>query len=128
MENEKILPLPISGDEAKEGILNKISESLSRSCHMKGDNAYTKISGEIVIRLKLDDYGRETLDNHIVKIDIDSGLEPEGEGRSVETHIAIEPKPPNVFRVENGLSVPVATKVGKKVEVRNVKYSPRKIE
>ena len=126
MENEKPLPLALSGDEVKAGILAKIEESLVRSCHLRFDNAYCKVSGKISIQLVLDDYGREVKDNHPVDVVMDSGLESTEGSRSVEANIVLEPLPPNVFRVQNGLDVPIRTVEAGKQVVKNVRYSPRR--
>lgn len=125
MDGEKPLPLPLSGDEVKAGILAKIEDSLTRSCHLKFDNAYTKVTAQISIRLQLDDYGREVKDNHNVAVTQEVEL-PSSGTREVETNISVEPEPPNVFRVETGQSVPVQTVENKKQVIRNVRYSPRK--
>ena len=126
MENEKPLPLPLSGQEVQAGILAKIEESLNRSCHLKHDNAYTSVRAQITIRLQLNDYGREVSDNHNVNVNQQvEGLDG-AETREVEANINLEPQPPNVFRVGTGQAVPVAVKQGSKTEIRNVRYSPRK--
>ena len=126
MENEKPLPLALSGDEVKAGILAKIEQSLMSSCHLKFDNAYTKVKAEITIRLTLDDYGREVKDNHNVAFEeAVEGLESSGT-RTVEANVNVEPVPPNVFRVQNGLDVPIRTVEAGKQVVRNVRYSPRR--
>src|SRR6266481_8618719 len=129
MENEKPLPLPLSGDEIRAGILAKIEDSFTKSCHLKVDNAYTSVKAEIQIRLTLDDYGREVKDNHNVEFEQEvPELLTDSESRTTEANISVEPQPPNVFRVETGQSVPVQTVEGKKTVIRNVHYSPRKIK
>ncbi len=129
MENEKPLPLPLSGQEVRDGIMAKIEQSLTNSCHLKFDNAYTSVKAEIRIRLTLDDYGREVKDNHNVEFSEDvPELLTDSEPRTTETNITIEPQPPNVFRVETGQSVPVQITEGKKTVIKNVHYSPRKIK
>jgi hypothetical protein len=127
MENEKPLPLPLSGDEVRAGIMAKIEESLSKSCHLKFDNAYTKVKAKIRIELELDDYGRAVVDNHEVAVTQEvEGLEPT-DMRQAEANITMEPVPPNVFRTSTGQAVPVAVKSGKKTEIKHVQYSPRKV-
>ena len=127
MDNEKPLPLPLSGDEVRAGIMAKIEESLSRSCHLKFDNAYTKVKAKIRIELELDDYGRAVLDNHEVAVTQEvEGLES-ADTRQAEANITMEPVPPNVFRTSTGQAVPVQVKSGKKTEIKHVQYSPRKV-
>src|ERR1700747_483000 len=127
MENERPLPLPLSGSEGKDGIMAKIEESLSRSCHLKFHNAYTKVMAKIRIELQLDDYGRAVADNHEVAVTQEvEGLQGE-ETRQVEANITMEPVPPNVFRTSTGQPVPVQVKTGKKTEIKHVQYSPRKV-
>jgi len=129
MENEKPLPMPLSGQEVRDGIMAKIEQSLTSSCHLKFDNAYTSVKAEIQIRLTLDDYGREVKDNHNVEFEQEvPELLGDGEPRTTEANILVEPQPPNVFRVESGQSVPVQITEGKKTVIKNVRYSPRKVK
>ena len=129
MENEQIQPLPLSGQEVKDAILFKVQESLSHSCHLHFDNAYSSFKAEISIKLTLADYGREVRDNHIVKLEEDRGVaqfpDPDN-SKTVESNLVVEPMPPNQVRVETGQSVPVATVIDGKQKIRHVKYAVRK--
>ena len=124
MENETIQPLPLSGQEVQDAILFKVQESLSHSCHLHFDNAYSSFRAEISIKLTLADYGREVRDNHVIAEAADTGLP--GESQTVESNLVVAPMPPNQVRVETGQSVPVATVIDGKQKIRHVKYAARK--
>lgn len=129
MPNEKPIVLPLSGEEVREAILFKLNESLKKTCHLIDSSAYTAFRGKITISLVLVDYGRETVDNHIVEVDEDvrtPDATDAGRAESYEEVVDIPAMPPNQVRVETQQSVPVQTNVGGKVEVRKVKYAARK--
>ena len=126
MESEKPAPQPLSGQEVQDAILFKVRESLSRTCHLKFDNAYTAFTADITIKLTLNDYGRDVQDNHIVHAEgVAEGI-PLGEPETSEAQVTIQPAPPNQVRQETHQDIPVTTvENGKRVEKR-VKYQPRK--
>ena len=128
MDSEKAQPLALSDEEVKNGIIYRVSESLSKTCHLNGGNAYTKVEGEIIIRLRLSDYGREVLDNHIVPISLvtDVPQELSGAEYTVEHTENIEALPPNEFRITTGQDVPTPVEENGKRVIKNLKYSPRK--
>jgi hypothetical protein len=129
MAEERAVPLPLSGEEVREAILFKISESLSRTCNLRNDDAYTSFEADITIHLRLDDYGREVKDNHIVTVkegqSATLNYEP-GPMHEVNVSLALAKQPPNRVRVETGQSVPVKTTQDGKQVIRKVKYAARK--
>jgi len=125
MSDEKMAPLPLTGEEVQEAVLSKIKESFNRTCHLKYDNAYTSFKAEIHIKFTLSDYGRTIEDNHAVEVSGSSGI-PETETRTVETDITMEPAPPNQVRVESGQPVPVKVNEGGKTVIKHLKYAARK--
>lgn len=126
MAEEKLAPLPLTGEEVQEAVLAKIEESFNRTCHLKYDNAYTSFKAEISIKFTLSDYGREVQDNHIVEVAKDSGIPEENPPRVVEANITMEPVPPNQARVESGQPVPVAVVENGKRVIKHLKYAARK--
>ena len=124
MEQEKIQPQPLSGQEVQEAILYKVAESLSKTCHLHPDNAYAKFRADISIRLVLSDFGREQKDNHEVSAGEDTGLE--GVEHQVDASVVMEPQAPNAVRVETNQDVPVSTVVDGKTVTRKVRYAARK--
>lgn len=128
MADEKPAPLPLNGDEVKEAILYKINESLGRTCHLSHDNAYASFMADISIRLKLNDFGREQRDNHIVQAMEPANIPAEEleQMRSMETNLTIVPAPPNVVRTETNQPVPVPTLENGKRVIKPVRYAPRK--
>lgn len=127
MPTEKPVVQPLSGEEVREAILFKISESLRKTCHLNDSAAYTAFFADISIKLRLVDYGREVTDNHVVQesVDVRPPDEP-GREQGYEVHLEVPPAPPNQVRVETGQGVPVNTVVGGKVEQKKVRYAPRK--
>lgn len=138
MPDERPAPLPLTGEEVQEAILYKVAQSLSRTCHLKVDNAYTSFKAEITIRLTLSDFGREVKDNHIVKEEGSIFVPPEmeeqlrkdgmpiGEPRTVEATLTMEPMPPNQVRIETDQAVPVPTVEGGKKVIKHLRYAARK--
>ena len=123
---EQIMPLALSGEEVKEAIMFKVRQSLSRTCNLHNDSAYTSFKAEILIRLTLSDYGRDVSDNHLVEVESNSGLEG-SEPRTVESNVTLEPMPPNQLRVETDQPVPVKTTEKGKQVIKHVKYAQRKV-
>lgn len=128
MENEKIQPEGLSGEETKFGILAKLSDSLDRSGHLHPANNFSKVRAIVDVRLELDDRGTTTKDNHHVEVTLDSGLPKESETRVENVHLEVEPVPPNQFRVETGQDVPVKTIIDGKTVTKKVRYAARKVE
>lgn len=127
MEQEKVQPTPLSGVEAQEGILYKVAESLSKSCHLHPDNAYSTVRAKITIELTLSDFGRDVNDNHVIETSLDTGLP--GEPEHVEhAEATIEAVPPNQFRVETDQPVPVVTIEDGKRVTKKVRYAARKVK
>lgn len=126
MESEKSIPLPLTGDEVKEGAIAKVRECLDKSCHLASGNAYTSCRFEITVKMTLFDYGREVRNNEIVTGEIDSGIPQEGAALAVEETLTVEPMPPNQFRQETEQAIPVQTVVDGQKKIRHLKYQPRK--
>lgn len=126
MENEKSVPLPLTGEEIQEAAVFKMRECMAKSCHLNSGNAYTSARIEISVKMTLFDYGREVRNNELVKVEVDSGLPAESEPREVSGEIAMEPAPPNQVRVDTEQPVPVATVVDGKPKIKHLKYAPRK--
>lgn len=119
---EKQVPLPLTGAEVREAILFRIEESLLKTCHLNESSAYTSFSGEITIKLKLSDFGREVPDNHVVTVQ-EGDL---ADAREVSADVTIAPAAPNTVRVETGQDVPVKTVEDGKQVVKKVKYQARR--
>ena len=125
MPDEKPAPMPLTGEEVQEAILYKVVQSLSKTCHLKVDNAYTSFKAEISIKLTLSDFGREVKDNHIVTESHDTGLQG-GPERVIEANVVMEPMPPNQVRIETDQAVPVPTVEGGKKVIKHLRYAARK--
>lgn len=122
---EKQVPLPLSGEEVKHAILYRLAEDLEKTCHLTDTNAYTGFRAKITVHIMLDDYGRETPDNHVVEVS--EGQLPE-QASTVTSEIQIDKQPPNQVRVETGQEVPVKVTKDGKQEIRKVRYQrPKKV-
>ena len=149
MPDEKPAPLPLTGEEVQEAILYKVVQSLSKTCHLKVDNAYTAFKAEISIKLTLSDFGRQVSDNHIVKesgempgvccecptvgpeedtvgLSVDDCPIHGKKSRTVEANVTMEPMPPNQVRIETDQAVPVPTVENGKKVVKHLRYAARK--
>ena len=125
---EEMVVRPLTGEEVQEAVLHKIKESMSKTCNLRPDDAYTSFRAEITIRLTLSDYGREVSDNHhVVAQGVTDAVPPYvGDTTEHEEHITMDPMPPNQVRIESDQRVPVeVTEDGKKV-TKHVRYAPRK--
>lgn len=121
---EEMVVRPLTGAEVQEAVMHKIRESMSKTCNLRPDDAYTSFRAEITIRLTLSDYGREVPDNHHVVAQQNTGLP--GEAQEFFEKILMDPMPPNQVRIESDQKVPVeVTEDGKKV-TKHVRYAPRK--
>lgn len=121
--SEKQVTLPLNGEEIQHAILYKLGESMEKTCHLTPQMAYSSFRAKIRVEILLDDYGRETPDNH--EIEVADGT-PSANARSVATEITIEPTPPNQVRVETGQDVPVKVTKDGKQEIKRVKYQRAK--
>jgi hypothetical protein len=131
MADEATKPLPLTGDEVREAIIFRVDESLSKTCHLRHDDSYSSFSAEISIKIRLNDFGREQKDNHLVSIVLPSAADldadaAEKKARELTANLAIEPAPPNQVRVDTGQDVPVKTTQDGKTVVKHVKYAARK--
>lgn len=113
---EKTLPLPLSGAEVKQAVLDAVEQALSKDCYLHPSASYDFFDGKVTIYLKLNDMGRED----VVKMEAkaSSGTEPQDAvGTTVE--MKFEAKPPNQVRVESGQPVPTSS--GQKIKYQRPK-------
>ncbi len=120
---EKPIVLGLNGEEIQHALLYKLGESLEKTCHLTSQCSYTAFKAKIRVEIILDDYGRETPDNHIVEVSDGNVSE---EARTVTAEIDIEKAPPNQVRVETGQDVPVQVVKDGKTEVKRVRYQRKK--
>jgi hypothetical protein len=119
---EKVLPLPLSGEEVRKAVLDRIDQSLQKDCYLSPNAAYDWFSAEIKLKLMLHDVGRTAEVEQTVAVF--AGEEPEEGAEGVEGEITMEAKPPNEVRVETGQEVPVLAKSpeGKPV-IKGIRYA-----
>lgn len=115
MPNEKVLNLPLSGDELIEIILQRVEKRLRADCYLHQAATYNGFSYSLNLTLKLKDmnFGKDTLvwDQH-----------KEGEQDS-NTEAAAEEKydsgdSPNRTRIDHDLPVPVESQEGRRKVIR----------
>jgi|ERR1700687_1046343 len=106
MPPEKTIALPLSGEEIRLAILDKIGEALAKDCYLHPAAAYDFFSGKITIELRCNDMGRED----VVKVNVKlaQGDPPPEEPEAVKVELKIDPEPPNQVRIETGQGVPTA--------------------
>jgi hypothetical protein len=108
---DKTIPAPLSGEEVRTAILDKISAALERDCFLHPSASYDFFDGRLIMELRLHDAGRED----VVKaaVSATSGEVPEEVPESHKIEMKLEPQPPNQVRVETGQGVPTSS--GKKI-------------
>lgn len=124
---EKVLPLPLSGEEIRKAVLAKVGEALQRDCFLSANLAYDYYTAHVKVTLRAHDIGR-TVE---VSVDETATLGEETEDMHLDTaesEFDIDAAPPNEVRVETGQPVPVMTKGtdGKAVQ-RGIKYSKNQL-
>ena len=128
MSNETAVADPLSGTEVIEAIVAKVREQLRRDCFLSPNAAYEYFTGEIRIKIRAIDVGRnaevDTTANVAGGTPPEDPTDPRIETNESETNI--EQEPPNVVRRESGQSVPVTVEDGTgKTESKRVKYAPK---
>jgi len=122
---EKVLPLPLSGEEVRTAILDKISQSLQRDCFLSPNLAYDFYQAHVKLHVTCHDVGREAQ----IKVDetVTVGDNPDALLEQADAEFDIVPEPPNTVRVESGQDVPVLTKGATgKAEIRGIRYARSK--
>jgi hypothetical protein len=118
---EKVLPLPLSGEEIRKAILDRISQRLMKDGYLNANLAYDYYSASIKIEVLCHDVGRTA--GVRVEEGMTQGNEPEDGAGGMEGEFTIEPKPPNEERVATGQNVPVLSRdTDGKPEVKGIKY------
>jgi hypothetical protein len=127
MPPEKVLNLPLSGEEVRNAILDKLSRKLEKDCFLSPNTAYDWFTANIDISIHLHDVARDaTVQAEVLHT---AGEIPEGvEIRSVNDNFEIGIAPPNEIRVETGQPVPVLTQKEGKQEIKGVRYARNKIK
>lgn len=117
---ERVLPNPLTGDEIRKAILDRLSARLAKDGYLNQNLAYDYYSAEVTIKIVAHDCGRLAEVN--VTEQINDGI-PVAEAEEVEGEFQIEPQPPNVERVETGQPVPVLSKDSQGTQiVKGVRY------
>ena len=125
---ERVLANPLSGEEIRKAILDKISQRLERDCYLSPNLAYDFYECRVSISLTAHDVGRAAE----VKVEetITEGTRPEDAAlEAADSEFEIDRQSPNEVRVESGQPVPVLTRDGKgKPEIKGVKYARPRLD
>lgn len=122
---EKVLPLPLSGEEIRKAILDRLSARLMKDGYLNEALAYDYYSAKVTIEILCHDVGRTAPVN--VTETVTLGEKPE-ENENVfldqaEGEFDIEAAPPNEERVATGQPVPVLSRSADgKPEVKGIRY------
>ncbi len=132
MPTDKVLNLPLSGDEVIEILLQRIEHRLRHDCFLHPAATYNGFSYDLTLNIKFRDMmmGKETLiwDRHIeneVQVQA-SELENYTHERDVEQKAAEKFESgdsPNRTRIEHDLLVPVQTQEGRRTVIRKRKFA-----
>ena len=122
MPAEKVLPLPLSGSEIVEAVLDKLRAALVKDCYLSPNTAYDWFEARVKVHVKANDIGRRPE----VKAEVTVGLGEQGSagrGQDHEVELVIEPAAPNEIRQETGQPLPVlATTADGHREIKKVQY------
>ncbi len=119
---EKVLPLPLSGEEVRKAILDRVDQSLAKDCYLSPNLSYDFFDCTVKIECHLHDVGRTDEVNQTVAVS--AGEEPEGGSAEVASEFIIESAPPNEVRVATGQPVPVLSKdTDGRPEIKRIKYA-----
>ena len=123
---EKIQPLPLSGEEVRLAILDKISQSLQKDCFLSSNVSYDYFSCKVAISLKCHDVGRVAEVEQVVVVEegVDEGENPDELIEVANAEFEMQPAAPNEVRVDTGQDVPVLTKdADGKPKVEKIRYA-----
>lgn len=120
---ERVLNLPLDGEEVIQAILDKIAIRLRKDCFLSRNLAYGSFECKVKIALRAHDVGRTAVVE--VKETIVQGDENEYQHlEAAEAEFEIDSTSPTQTRVETGQDVPVETRNGEgKPIINKVKYS-----
>jgi hypothetical protein len=122
---EKVLTMPLSGEEVRKAILDKIGLSLSRDCFLSANLAYEFFEAHVTVSLKLRDVGRVESVEQDVKVS--HGENDDQFIEAAEAEFDIPAEDPTTVRVESGQEVPVLTRDTEgRPEIKGIKYARKK--
>jgi len=118
MPNDKVLNLPLSGDELIAILVDRFEKRLRSDCYLHQAATYNGFSYKLVMDLELKDtnFGKKTLvwDNHQ---DGEKGGEPAQVKEEYDSGDS-----PNQTRLDHDLEIPVQTQEGRKTVIRKRKF------
>lgn len=119
MPQDRVLNLPLSGDEIIEILVQRFEAVLRRDCYLHPANTYNGFSYSLTMNLKLKDmnFGKETLvwDQHK-----DGEQEATGEVKEEEKYDSGDS--PNQTRLDHDLGIPVERQEGRKKVIRKQNF------
>lgn len=119
---EKTLSLPLSGEEVRGIIKDKLDKHLAKDCYLTPNSAYSHFEATITVHIRLTDVGevREVK----ASIAAEEGEAPEEGEEGFEGEFTIEPDAPNTLRQESGLGIPtLSTDTDGRKVIKTVKYA-----
>lgn len=118
---DRTLALPLSGEEVIEAIVSKVRDRLRLDCYLNSTCAYEAFSAEIAVKLKLNDSGRESLVDQLIKSSAGNLLETSTD--ETDDSFLIDEAAPNEVRVDTNQPVPMLTTDAQgKPEIKRVSY------
>lgn len=120
MPSERVLNLPLSGDEVIEIILARIGSRLRQDCFLAPAMTYNGFSYDLNCVIKFKDMmmGKETLiwDKHS-QGDVEDGAVDHSVAEQFDSGDS-----PNGTRMDHGLDIPVQTQEGRRTVIRKRKF------
>lgn len=127
--SDKVLNLPLSGDEIIEVLLQRIEQRLRADCFLHPAATYNGFSYDLTCTIKFKDMmmGKETLvwDNHAEGNLVGIIHTPDMEGVEIAktTEKFDSGDSPNGTRMEHGLDIPVQVQEGRRTVIRKRKFA-----
>lgn len=123
---EKSVTEPLSGEEIRIALLDKISALLRKDCRLTANLAYDWYKANVKVELI---YHSAANGDQLTEAEVSQEgktveEDPEDEFlRKADAELNIEPQEPNQVRIESGQSAPVLSTAGGKPEIKRVQYA-----
>lgn len=118
--SDKVLNLPLSGDEIIEIITQQIEAVMRKDCYLHSAATYNGFSYELEMKIKFKDMssGKETLtwDRHVVGETPDSAP-------ALTTETFDSGDSPNATRLAHDLEIPVQTQEGRRTVIKKRRFA-----
>ncbi len=119
---EKVLALPLNGEEIIEAVLAKARDLMRKDCFLTTTTAYDYFSASIDVHINMHDCGRHP--NVSTHVNVTEGERPAVGVTSAKASLVVDAVPPNQARLESDQPIPVLTTTPDgRQEIKPVRYA-----